>query len=58
VSLRNALQQLHSEEPVQIKTGKPGELTVLVDGSTVYDYRAEGEVATAEILRRIAQAKA
>ncbi|HKE30938.1 MAG TPA: hypothetical protein VKD65_04375 [Candidatus Angelobacter sp.] len=33
-----------------IKTGKKGDLTVLVDGKSVFGYKAEGEMPDTQVL--------
>jgi predicted Rdx family selenoprotein len=53
VSLRKAAEQKFGIKPT-IKTGERGDLTVLVDGKSVFGYKAEGKMPeTASLLARI-----
>lgn len=57
VSLQKAVQEKLGIKP-KIKTGQSGDLTVLVDGKSVFGYKAEGnmpEIAT--LLGRIEAAR-
>ena len=58
MSLQQAVQQKFGVQP-KIKTGKPGDLSVLVNGTSVFGYKAEGVMpGTDELLRRIEGARA
>ena len=53
MSLQKAVETKFGIKP-KIKTGKPGDLTLTVNGNTVFAYRAEGKMPEIEeLLRRI-----
>lgn len=53
MSLQKAVQEKLGVKPT-IKAGKMGDMTVLVDGKSVFGYRAEGKMPeTAALLTRI-----
>jgi hypothetical protein len=57
VSLQKAAQEKFGIKP-KIKTGQRGDLSVWVDGKSVFGYKAEGQMPdTASLLNRIAAAK-
>ncbi|HEY6253420.1 MAG TPA: Rdx family protein [Candidatus Angelobacter sp.] len=57
MSLQKAAEQKFGIKP-KIKTGKTGDLTVWVDGKSVFGYKAEGQMPeTASLLGRIEAAK-
>ena len=49
VSLQKAAKEKFGIKPT-IKTGKKGDLTVLVDGKSVFGYKAEGEMPDTQVL--------
>jgi len=56
VSLQKAAEEKFGIKP-KIKTGKRGDLTLLVDGKSVFGYKAEGKMPPVpDLLRRIAEA--
>lgn len=58
MSLQKAAQEKFGIKP-KIKTGQSGDLTVLVDGKSVFGYKAEGNMPdTAALLSRIEAARA
>lgn len=58
VGLRNAVEQKFGIK-AKIKTGSRGDLTVQVNGQSVFGYKKEGNLpATDELLRRIAAVNA
>jgi len=57
VSLQKAAEEKLGIKP-KIRTGKRGDMTVLVDGKSVFGYKAEGKMpATADLLHRIQTAR-
>lgn len=54
MSLQQAVQQRFGVR-ASIKTGKPGDMSVLVDGKSVFGYKQEGGRMPAidELLRRV-----
>jgi hypothetical protein len=53
VSLQKAAETKFGIKP-NIKTGKPGDMTVSVNGTTVFGYKSEGRMpAVEELLSRI-----
>lgn len=57
MSLQKAVQEKFGIKP-KIKTGKRGDMTVLVDGKPVFGYLSEGNMPeTASLLGRIEAAK-
>lgn len=58
MSLQKAVQAKLGIKP-KISTGKRGDMTVLVNGKSVFGYKAEGNMPeTAALLSRIEAAKA
>jgi hypothetical protein len=58
VSLQKAVQEKFGIKPT-IKTGQRGDLSVLVDGKSVFGYKAEGKMPEMSVLlSRIEAAKA
>ena len=56
MSLQKAAEEKFGIKP-KIKTGKRGDLTLLVDGKSVFGYKAEGKMPPVpDLLRRIAEA--
>ena len=49
MSLQKAAEQKFGIKP-RIKTGKRGDLTVFVDGKSVFGYKAEGKMADTQVL--------
>lgn len=57
MSLQKAAKEKFGVKP-KIRTGKRGDLTVFVDGKSVFGYKAEGNMpATEVLLSRIAAAQ-
>jgi len=57
VGLQKAAEEKFGIKP-KIKTGKSGDLTLLVDGKSVFGYKAEGKMPpTTDLLQRIAAAR-
>lgn len=53
MSLREAIQSKFGVT-AKIKTGSPGDLSVLVDGKAIFGYKKEGQIPPlAEMLQRI-----
>ncbi len=53
MSLRNELKHLLPSETISINTGKIGDMKVQVDGETVYEYKTDGAMSTADLSKRV-----
>lgn len=49
MSLQKAAEQKFGIKP-KIRTGKRGDLTVLVDGKNIFGYKAEGNMPATDVL--------